>query len=54
MQEYAINNITYICVFLFSIVVIFNCHHLATDHLQEYVQFTNMQSVGVKGTSSVL
>ena len=24
----------------FSMVVIFNCHHFATDHLQEYVQFT--------------
>ena len=24
----------------FSIVIIFNCHHFATDYLQEYVQFT--------------
>ena len=55
MQEYAINNITYIYVsscFLLSSFI--NCHHFATDHLQEYVQFTNIPSVGVKGTSSVL
>ena len=25
---------------LFSITVIFNCHHFETDHLHEYVQFT--------------
>ena len=40
--------------FPFRVNLVFNCHQFVTDHLQEYVQFKNISSVGVKGTSAVL
>ena len=40
--------------FFFRVNLVFKCHHFVTDHLQEYVQFTIYQCVGVKGTSAVL
>ena len=40
--------------FFFRVNLVFTCHHFVTDHLQEYVQFTNISCVGVKGTSAVL